>query len=65
VIDSDYRGEMGMLLVNNSSEPFTVKNGDRIAQLVIMPVCAAEFVIEQELTETKRGEGGFGSTGKN
>jgi dUTP pyrophosphatase len=63
VIDSDYRGEMGMLLVNHSSEPFTVRNGDRIAQLVIIPVCAAEFVIGDNLSETDRGAGGFGSTG--
>ena len=64
VIDSDYRGEMGMLLINHSGEPFTVKNGDRIAQLLIIPVCAAQFTLEQDLTETGRGEGGFGSTGK-
>jgi len=63
VIDSDYRGEMGMLLVNNSGEDFTVRNGERIAQLVILPVCAAEYVLHDGLSETGRGEGGFGSTG--
>ncbi|MDR2559445.1 MAG: dUTP diphosphatase [Oscillospiraceae bacterium] len=65
VIDSDYRGEIGMLLFNHGSEPFIVKNGDRIAQLVILPVCAAEFITVDNLAETERGEGGFGSTGKN
>jgi len=64
VIDSDYRGEMGMLLINHSDVPFTVCNGDRIAQLVIMPVYAAEFICDDELSGTARGEGGFGSTGK-
>jgi dUTP pyrophosphatase len=64
VIDSDYRGELKVALINHSSESFTIKNGDRIAQFVIIPVCAAEFTETQELTETKRGEGGFGSTGK-
>jgi dUTP pyrophosphatase len=63
VIDSDYRGELGMLLVNHNSEPFTVKHGDRIAQLVIMPVSPAEFVHDDELCVTERGAGGFGSTG--
>jgi dUTP pyrophosphatase len=64
VIDSDYRGEMGMLLVNNSGGDFTVRHGDRIAQLVIMPVEQAEFFTGSELSETERGAGGFGSTGK-
>ncbi|MDR2532411.1 MAG: dUTP diphosphatase [Oscillospiraceae bacterium] len=64
VIDSDYRGEMQMLLINHSGEPYIVKNGDRIAQLVIMPVCNAEFITDGELSQTERGEGGFGSTGK-
>jgi dUTP pyrophosphatase len=64
VIDSDYRGEMGMLLINHSGEGFTIKNGDRIAQLVVLPVCQAEFVSDDGLSETERGEGGFGSTGK-
>jgi len=64
VIDSDYRGEMGMLLINHSGEPFTVKNGDRIAQLVVLPVCGADYFADDGLSETERGTGGFGSTGK-
>ncbi|MDR1319612.1 MAG: dUTP diphosphatase [Treponema sp.] len=62
-IDSDYRGELEIILINLGSEPFTVRNGDRIAQLVAVPVCRAELVDAASLTETKRGEGGFGSTG--
>ena len=65
VIDSDYRGEMGALLINHSGENFTVKNGDRIAQLVVLPVCQANFIQDDELSDTDRGMGGFGSTGKN
>ena len=64
VIDSDYRGEVKVPLINHSSEPYTIKNGDRIAQLVVMPVIDTEFIETDELTETDRGEGGFGSTGK-
>ena len=63
-IDSDYRGEIKVILVNLSSEPFTVNNGDRIAQLVASPVTQADFVVTDELDETMRGTGGFGSTGK-
>lgn len=63
-IDEDYRGEVCVPIVNLSNEPFTINNGDRIAQMVIAPVAKAEFEIVQELTETLRGEGGFGSTGK-
>ncbi|MCL1881219.1 MAG: dUTP diphosphatase [Oscillospiraceae bacterium] len=66
VIDSDYRGELQMLLVNHSEETFVIKNGDRLAQLVIMPIALAEFVEiadKTELSDTKRGAGGFGSTG--
>jgi dUTP pyrophosphatase len=62
-IDADYRGELGILLVNLGQEPFTVHDGDRIAQLVIAPVCRAEMAIAASLSETERGEGGFGSTG--
>ena len=62
-IDSDYRGEVGVILINLGVEPFTVKNGERIAQMVISPVIRA-FVTETELlSETTRGSGGFGSTG--
>ncbi|WP_353777061.1 dUTP diphosphatase [Winogradskyella sp. 3972H.M.0a.05] len=62
-IDADYRGEVGVILVNLSSEDFTIENGERIAQLVIAKHERAEWVEVVELTETSRGEGGFGSTG--
>jgi dUTP pyrophosphatase len=62
-IDSDYRGELEVILINLGAEPFAVQNGDRIAQLVVSPVYRA-FVQEAEsLSATKRGSGGFGSTG--
>ena len=64
VIDSDYRGEVKVPLINHSSEPYTIRNGDRIAQLVVMPVIDTDFVEADELSETQRGSGGFGSTGK-
>ena len=63
VIDSDYRGEIRVGLVNRSGEDFVVSTGDRIAQLVVMPVAAARFVEADALDATDRGEGGFGSTG--
>lgn len=63
VVDADYRGEIMVALHNHSSENQTVSNGERIAQLVIMPFMAAEFIECDELSETVRGEGGFGSTG--
>jgi dUTP pyrophosphatase len=63
-IDADYRGELGIILVNLGQEPFTVRDGDRIAQLVIAPVCRAIMAPAASLSETERGEGGFGSTGK-
>ena len=63
VIDSDYRGEICVPVINLGNESFTVKNGDRIAQMVIMPYEAAEYETVPELSETERGEGGFGSTG--
>ena len=63
VIDSDYRGELKVGLVNISDKPFTVSNGERIAQLVISPVCQAEIVECESLDDTARGSGGFGSTG--
>ncbi|MEZ4809891.1 MAG: dUTP diphosphatase [Allomuricauda sp.] len=62
-IDADYRGEVGVILVNLSSEDFTVENGERIAQMVIAKHERAEWVEVGTLTETKRGRGGFGSTG--
>lgn len=64
-IDSDYRGEIGVILFNTGVSPFIIEPGDRIAQLVIAPVMRAEFVDAQELSETERAEGGFGSTGTN
>ena len=63
VIDADYRGEIMVALHNHSGVPKTISNGERIAQLVIMPFIAAEFVECSELSETVRDKGGFGSTG--
>ena len=62
-IDADYRGEIGVILVNLSNEDFVVQNGERIAQMIIAKHERAEWIEVQELTETSRGEGGFGSTG--
>jgi dUTP pyrophosphatase len=62
-VDADYRGEIGVILVNLSNVSFTVENGERIAQLIIAKHERAEWIEVQELTETSRGEGGFGSTG--
>ena len=62
-IDSDYRGEVGVILVNHGSLPFEIRRGDRIAQLVVAPVTQASFVEADEIGETARGAGGFGSTG--
>lgn len=64
VIDSDYRGEIKVSLANLSDNDFTVNPGDRIAQLVITPVCIPNITVTDELSETERGDGGFGSTGK-
>ena len=63
-IDSDYRGEIKIILFNHGKEDFTVKNNDRIAQMILMPVLKAEFEEVEELPKTVRGSGGFGSTGK-
>ncbi len=65
VIDSDYRGEVCVGLTNISKEPYTVTPYERIAQLVIAPVSMCEAVEVEELDDTERGAGGFGSTGKN
>lgn len=62
-IDADYRGEIGVILVNLSNEAFTIENGERIAQLVIAKHERAEWTQVETLSETSRGEGGFGSTG--
>ena len=63
-IDSDYRGEIKIILFNHGKEEFTVNNDDRIAQMILMPVLKAEFEEVEELPKTLRGFGGFGSTGK-
>ena len=63
VIDSDYRGEICVGLYNSSDVPFTVNRGDRIAQLMFMPVYVANLIEAESLDETARGAGGFGSTG--
>jgi dUTP pyrophosphatase len=62
-VDADYRGEIGVILVNLSQEDFVIENGERIAQLIIAKHERAEWNQVQELSETSRGEGGFGSTG--
>lgn len=66
-IDSDYRGEVGIILINHSSDPFIVQPNMRIAQLVFSPVVKANFIKKSEdlLTKTQRGQGGFGHTGTN
>ena len=63
-IDSDYRGEIKIILFNHGKEEFIVKNNDRIAQMILMPVIKAEFEEVENLPKTLRGSGGFGSTGK-
>lgn len=62
-IDSDYRGELKVILINLGAEPFEIRRGDRIAQLVVAPVQIGRMVEVEELDETLRGTGGFGSTG--
>lgn len=62
-IDADYRGEVGVILVNLSSEEFIVEDGERIAQMVVAKCEQADFTETEELSETTRGAGGFGSTG--
>ena len=62
VVDCDYRGEVCVALLNHSDEPQTVAVGERVAQLVITPYITAEFIQKAELSDTVRGEGGFGST---
>ena len=63
-IDADYRGEVSVLLVNLGQEPFTIRRGERIAQLVIAPVQQAKLTVALELSMTSRGAGGYGSTGR-
>ena len=63
-IDADYRGEVKVILINHGQEPFVIKRGERIAQMVIAPVTRGELKVVASLDETKRGAGGFGSTGR-
>lgn len=63
-IDSDYRGPLGVILLNAGDQPFAINHGDRIAQMVVAPVVQARFELATELGDTARGEGGFGSTGQ-
>jgi dUTP pyrophosphatase len=63
-IDADYRGEVGIIIVNLSEEPFVINNGDRIAQMIISKYDRAEIIVVEELDASERGEGGFGHTGK-
>ena len=64
-IDADYRGEVKVLLINHGDQAFTINRGERIAQMVIAPITQPEFERVTELSDTARGEGGFGSTGVN
>lgn len=64
VVDSDYRGEVCVGLINTSKSDYTINPNDRIAQMVVMPVCVADVVVSDELSDTQRSTGGFGSTGK-
>ena len=63
-IDSDYRGPLGVALINFGSAPYVIAHGDRIAQMIVAPVVQARFEVTERLSETARGEGGFGSTGR-
>lgn len=63
-IDADYRGEVGVILINHSNMPFVITRGERIAQMVIAPYVQATFSAVSELSETSRGAGGFGSSGR-
>jgi dUTP pyrophosphatase len=63
-IDSDYRGEVKVILINHGREPFVIRRGERIAQMIIAPVVQAAFELADSLDDTARGAGGFGSTGR-
>ncbi len=63
-IDSDYRGPLGVLLINFGADPFTLRHGERIAQIIVAPVVQARFATVDALSDTARGAGGFGSTGR-
>ena len=62
-IDSDYRGELKVILINLGDKDFTINSGDRIAQIIVSPVTVADFTLTDSLSDTQRGEKGFGSTG--
>ena len=62
-IDSDYRGELKVILINLGEKNFTINSGDRIAQIIVSPVTVADFTLTDSLSDTQRGEKGFGSTG--
>jgi len=62
-IDADYRGEIRIILINHGSEPFVVRRGDRIAQMIVAPVCRIRWDVQATLSSTDRGSGGFGHTG--
>ncbi len=64
LIDSDYQGPVGISVWNRGDEPFTIEPGDRIAQIVFLPVARARFEVVDEFAETERGEGGFGHSGR-
>jgi len=64
VVDSDYRGEIRVVLLNHGKEPQTVEHGERVAQFLITPVLTPEYAEVAELSDSQRGAGGFGSTGK-
>lgn len=63
-IDSDYRGPLGVIVMNAGDAPFHIGHGDRIAQMIVAPVLLADFKVVEDLEETQRGAGGFGSTGR-
>jgi len=63
-IDADYRGEVKIILINHGTEPFEIEDQERVAQLILAPVVQAHFQLVEELSDTIRGSGGFGSTGR-
>jgi dUTP pyrophosphatase len=63
-VDADYRGEIGVLLINHGPEPFSIRRGERIAQMVVASVARGELISAESLSPTERGDGGFGSTGR-
>lgn len=64
IIDSDYRGEIGVIMINNGQGPIKFDKGMKIAQLLIIPVCYPDILVVEAVTKTERGDGGFGSTGE-